>query len=309
MFRSGWRYVFTAIIGLSCLAASPPQSEWGQKQAYPYQSPRNGEGVAPSVESPHEADDEKKPCQPGVDNRKSDLCAQWKAADAAADSARWTRLAFWASLAGLGVGLATLAAAIVAAKGAWDAARYTAITANEAKDANLIARNAIDLQSKPSFYLEGVRLSYDYKAGWINYSWSGRIINATPNIAEVRNSSVAHFLFIDEKFTSGSNGSRATPRILGPHSKTVIQRQGGGCNLILDNGRNSDFIPKGIEFIVAIGIKYIGISGAEYTDEFWFTSHRHHNAETKDFEMAEIAKPRAEDYGHEFAVRFLAEDA
>ena len=37
------------------------------------------------------------PCQPGDDQRNSDLCAQWKAADAAADSAWWAARGTWIS--------------------------------------------------------------------------------------------------------------------------------------------------------------------------------------------------------------------
>jgi hypothetical protein len=36
-------------------------------------------------------------CEPGQDQRNSDLCAQWKAADAAADSARWAAWGTWIS--------------------------------------------------------------------------------------------------------------------------------------------------------------------------------------------------------------------
>lgn len=39
-------------------------------------------------------------CKAGVDLRDSDLCAQWKAADAAADSARWAWVAAWTSIVG-----------------------------------------------------------------------------------------------------------------------------------------------------------------------------------------------------------------
>lgn len=38
-----------------------------------------------------------RPCQPGEDQRDSDLCAQWKAADAAADSAWWAAVGSFAS--------------------------------------------------------------------------------------------------------------------------------------------------------------------------------------------------------------------
>ncbi len=40
---------------------------------------------------------ESQPCKPGDDKRDSDLCAQWKAADAAANSAWWARVGTWVS--------------------------------------------------------------------------------------------------------------------------------------------------------------------------------------------------------------------
>ncbi|MCJ2128038.1 hypothetical protein [Methylobacterium sp. E-045] len=92
------------------------------------------------ADSPHKADDEKEPCEPGEDNRKSDLCAQWKAADAAADSARWTRLTFVASLFGLGIALLTLAAAAAAAIYARFAALHSDRSATAAIAANSLAQ-------------------------------------------------------------------------------------------------------------------------------------------------------------------------
>lgn len=70
----------------------------------------------------------KDPCEVGQDNRRSDLCAQWKAADAAEQSAFWTRI-------GVIVGGLTLFAAGAAAKFARDAALHTETGANAAKDA------------------------------------------------------------------------------------------------------------------------------------------------------------------------------
>lgn len=39
-------------------------------------------------------------CEPGVDDRRSDLCAQWKSADASAISAFWGIMSFWLTAAG-----------------------------------------------------------------------------------------------------------------------------------------------------------------------------------------------------------------
>lgn len=66
-----------------------------------------------------EADDG---CQQGEDKRSSDLCAQWKAADAAAESAEATWLQFWT---GTFIGLLTFLAAGAAAVYARAAALHT----------------------------------------------------------------------------------------------------------------------------------------------------------------------------------------
>ena len=83
----------------------------------------------PSVSAPDRG------CQPGQDKRESDLCAQWKAADAAADSAYWTFWTFFIALIGLVVGGGTLVAAWLAARWAKKAADFTETGANAAKGA------------------------------------------------------------------------------------------------------------------------------------------------------------------------------
>lgn len=74
-------------------------------------------------------------CKQGADNRQSDLCAQWKAADAAKESADWTRRAYWLALVGALTGALTLLAAGAAAWYAREAARHTDRAANIAHDA------------------------------------------------------------------------------------------------------------------------------------------------------------------------------
>lgn len=74
-------------------------------------------------------------CEAGQDNRRSDLCAQWKAADAAQESASWTARTFWLALFGTAIGGGTLFAAFAAARYARDAAREARRSANIAADA------------------------------------------------------------------------------------------------------------------------------------------------------------------------------
>lgn len=47
-------------------------------------------------------------CPDGRENHSSELCAQWKAVDAARDSANWARRAFWAGIVSLLLLLFTL---------------------------------------------------------------------------------------------------------------------------------------------------------------------------------------------------------
>lgn len=82
-------------------------------------------------------------CRPGQDDRTSDLCAQWKSADAANRSADWTRL-------GVLMGLPTLVAAGVAAWYAGQAAAHTAAGSREAKRS---ANVAVEMQ-RPWIRLE-----------------------------------------------------------------------------------------------------------------------------------------------------------
>lgn len=86
------------------------------------------------------------PCPRGRDgDRRYDLCAQWKAADAAAEATVW---AGWSvAIAGFGafVALATLIAAGFAAKYAREAAHYTKLGAAEAERSASAAVDGIGL--------------------------------------------------------------------------------------------------------------------------------------------------------------------
>lgn len=57
------------------------------------------------VAKPEKPDPTTVPCDPAADMRTSDLCAQWKAADAARDGANWT---LWAFIIGTIINLGTL---------------------------------------------------------------------------------------------------------------------------------------------------------------------------------------------------------
>jgi hypothetical protein len=89
-------------------------------------------GATPSPATNAPVDQTAFPCAPGRDNRASDLCAQWKAADAAAEAAKWSGLTGIFTGVALLIGFGTLAAAVAAAIYARDAARHGSTAAEAA---------------------------------------------------------------------------------------------------------------------------------------------------------------------------------
>ena len=72
------------------------------------------------VKQADETDNANRPCAKGENDRDSDLCAQWKAADAAAEAASYAEPLYWLSVVGAVIGLLT---AVFAGGAAWFAKR------------------------------------------------------------------------------------------------------------------------------------------------------------------------------------------
>lgn len=134
-----------AIVLLAAIGAwSPPkESGGGQQQQEAQNTTANpetpGSGAVVEADS---ASDLEKACAPGQENRNSDLCAQWKAADAAEKSAYWTQGTFFISIGGLVLTIGTLGAAVAAARYAKQAALHTqagAVHAKRSADAAIAA--------------------------------------------------------------------------------------------------------------------------------------------------------------------------
>jgi hypothetical protein len=109
----GYRRYFITIAGLFVIGASQPKND-GVKQAE-NANPKIEQALADlavTVRQAHEPSRLDQPCKPSKDNRHSDLCAQWKAADAAASAARAT---WWFGALGTLAAFFTLCAAIAAA--------------------------------------------------------------------------------------------------------------------------------------------------------------------------------------------------
>ena len=88
---------FVVALGLAGASLPPPEQQRGAQQT----EGRN-QTSAPTlpIRVVVENAEEDRGCEDRRDNLSSDLCAQWKAADAAKESATWTRLTFWAGVLG-----------------------------------------------------------------------------------------------------------------------------------------------------------------------------------------------------------------
>lgn len=101
MLRS-YRHILFALVGFLTLAAQHPNPEAESDQAKAQGSISNRLGDIATTyhqesEGAHSAKPETDYCGPAQYQSKTDLCAQWKAADAAADAAWWAAVGAWVS--------------------------------------------------------------------------------------------------------------------------------------------------------------------------------------------------------------------
>lgn len=142
----GHRGIFAAIVGLALLGASPPKDAGGQSANATVNQIEHSLGdIASTLKQAIEPSQHDKPCPEGRNDRSSDLCAQWKAADAAKSAAQ---AAWWIGCVGALIGGLTLAAAFNAAKWAKKAAEHTEAGANAAIDANRQSKLSAERQDR-----------------------------------------------------------------------------------------------------------------------------------------------------------------
>lgn len=134
MLNGIWR-IIAALVGLTLLAAAAPAL--GITSA--------GEPSLPIVQELGERPAPNQLCEGGESDRTSDLCAQWKAADAAKESADWARRTFWHDVFGSVVGMLTLIVASAAAYYAREAARHTQAGATEAQRSATAAVRSVEV--------------------------------------------------------------------------------------------------------------------------------------------------------------------
>lgn len=137
-----------ALLAVGVSAAATPEPGTGPQQERA-QRPAPAPMLPPDPEversQPHDSG-----CPDRRDDRNSDLCAQWKAADAANESAVWTGRVGIMTGGGLLIGALTLLAAVAAAKFARDAARETKRSAD-------LAESALRSLERPYLVLEIVK--------------------------------------------------------------------------------------------------------------------------------------------------------
>lgn len=146
----GFRCVFVALVGFALVGASPSPKGAAQAQQTASQN-AVGELAASAATALPEKQVSPSPdhgCQRGTDNRQSNLCAYWKAADAAYDAARWGWWQLIIGVVGLVLGAATMAAAIAAAVYAKRAAVATERTVQIAEEAADGASEALSIAER-----------------------------------------------------------------------------------------------------------------------------------------------------------------
>jgi hypothetical protein len=154
------RFLALAVVAVAFVAASPPKSA----AANPHDRTNHEvaaalNNLAASLKQPEKPNKHDEPCDPGDNKRSSDLCAQWKAADAAKSAAQ---AAWWIGAIGTLIGALTLCAAIAAAIFAKLAADHTETGATAAKDTLAHQKETSRRQLRPYAYIGEARLSLPF---------------------------------------------------------------------------------------------------------------------------------------------------
>lgn len=142
------------------LGASLPQGQGSKEDRQAEQAIANSlENVATAIERGNEPPSYNPDCPKGADDRRSDLCAQWKAADAAHEAASWASWTWYLLLVGTVIGAATLGAAAAAAYFAKKAADHTETGAVAATNTLAHAREVSETQLRPYVFFGDAKLT------------------------------------------------------------------------------------------------------------------------------------------------------
>jgi len=214
----GYRCIVLAAVGLLILGASPQDgSKIGGNEANAEGQIANSLGtIANALKAASESKPEAAACPVGDEDRKSELCAQWKAADAAADSAYWNWTTFVIGIIGTVLGTVTMGAAIAAAWYAREAARHTEAGARAANDALIDTRAANALLLRPYIAIVPLKEDLGSKLDW---SPEGFLRFAIENFGQVPSRQV-NFLtgidFFDQPIGTRNVEEFASTEVIGP---------------------------------------------------------------------------------------------
>lgn len=139
--------------------------------------------IADAMERGERRDPLGEPCAAGRDARGSDLCAQWKAADAAASAARSAERSYRLDVAEVLAGFATLAAAVAAAYYARLAARENKRSADAAVEALNHQRELSAAQVRPFLHFDKFEVEVSGEPGSRGVSLRAPFRNSGPTAA------------------------------------------------------------------------------------------------------------------------------
>lgn len=165
--------ICAVVVAVGLTGSSQPQRNTGGIQGEADREAAHAPQPAPAKESDSGANLQAA-CEPGEDNRHSDLCAQWKAADGAAVSATWTRWTGIFTAGGLLIGFVTMVAAI-------GAAVFAALASKHTKRSADIAETALAADTRAWLLWKGFTIFSGVNATDAEGNPVGQMIGIVPN--------------------------------------------------------------------------------------------------------------------------------
>ncbi|GEM_PF-6131436 len=140
---------------------------------------------------------------PACKHQWTELCAQWKSADAAEAAVVWAGRSFYLSMVGMIVGAATLAAAAAAAIYARAATAEARRSADAAHDAVATARKIGEAQTRAYLFLKSAK-----------YKLSKKEITVVAEVGNTGQSPATNVSYVASLRVFEVGGTRARPRVL-----------------------------------------------------------------------------------------------
>jgi hypothetical protein len=144
----GHRAMLVLLAGILLMGAvgSPKQSAKPEQSQELREATLALKEIAAAVKNAQSLDETKHPCDLKMPDRKSELCAQWKAADAANEATKWAARGFWVGLGGF-IGLIltlhyTRKAVLAAEIATKDASQALAVAERNAEAAAKLAQTS-----------------------------------------------------------------------------------------------------------------------------------------------------------------------